>query len=49
MHSRVRKLSYKVTVIDEEENKLEKKFDCRAKALEFASKQKYVQINAIYI
>lgn len=47
--ARQRRLSYKVTVLDDEENKLEKKFDCRAKALDFARANKYSQINALYL
>ena len=46
---RIQKLSYKVTVIDEEENKLEKKFDWRDDAIAFARANKYSQINAIYL
>lgn len=46
--NKIHKLSYKVTVIDEEENKLEKKFAWRDEAIKFARANKYSQINAVY-
>ena len=45
---KIQKLSYKVTVIDEEENKLEKRFAWLADAMKFANQNKYAQINTVY-
>ena len=41
------RISYKVTVIDEDESKLEKRFDCRDEAIQFARANKYSIIHAI--